>query len=400
MPRNEQVVVVLVASPSDLEPERNQLEDVVRELNLTWSRSFSLRLELVRWETHGYPGVGLDPQDVLNRELPDEPDIFIGLMWSRYGTDTGRARSGTEKEFRLALERYKQDPESVRIMFYFKDATLVPSAIDPDQLRRVQEFRASLGAEGSLYSKFGTLEEFERLLRIHLSRQIQEFSAVTNSSEQKAVSPIPALANSLGPETESEEEAESAELGLFDFLDSVDEHFHALNEIAGRIAKETTLLGEKMQERTQEMNAATADAPQGQLGRREARGLIEKAAGDMTQFVASMKTEIPLFKERLQKGATAAARAALINANLKSSDRTHADTVRNGLVVFRDELASAYEATESFKGIIQGLPRMIAVLNKERGIPRWCFKTYWTAWLKAAESSPKRSSLSIPGLAS
>ena len=125
MPRNEQVVVVLVASPSDLEPERNQLEDVVRELNLVWSRSFSLRLELVRWETHGYPGMGLDPQDVLNRELPDEPDIFIGLMWSRYGTETGRAGSGTEEEFRWALERYKQDPKSVRIMFYFKNAPLV-----------------------------------------------------------------------------------------------------------------------------------------------------------------------------------------------------------------------------------------------------------------------------------
>ena len=292
MPRNEQVIVVLVASPSDLEPERNQLEDVVRELNLVWSRSFSLRLELVRWETHGYPGMGLDPQDVLNRELPDEPDIFIGLMWSRYGTETGRAGSGTEEEFRWALERYKQDPKSVRIMFYFKDAPLVPSAIDPDQLSRVQEFRASLGSEGSLYFQFGTPEEFERLLRIHLSRQIQEFAA-TNSSEQKAVSPIPALANSLGPETESEEEAESAELGLIDFLDSVDEHFHALNEIAGRIAKEITLLGENMRGRTQEVNAATADAPQGQLGRREARGLIEKAAGDMTQFVAKMKTEIP-----------------------------------------------------------------------------------------------------------
>ena len=360
MPRNEQVVVVLVASPSDLEPERNQLEYVVRELNLTWSRSLSLRLELVRWETHGYPGTGLDPQDVLNRELPAEPDIFIGLMWSRYGTETGRAGSGTEEEFKRALERYKQDPESVRIMFYFKDAPLVPSAIDPDQLRRVQEFRASLGSEGSLYFKFGTLEEFEQLLRIHLGRQIQEFSAVTNSSEQKAVSPIPALANSLGPETES------AELGLFDFLDSVEEHFHALNEIAGRIAKETTSLGEKMRERTQEMDAATADAPQGQLGRREARGLIEKAAGDMAQFVARMKTEIPLFKERLQKGATAAASAALINPNLNSSDRTQSDTVRNGLVKFRDELASAYEATESFKGTIQELPRMTAVLNKAK----------------------------------
>ena len=68
MPRPEQAIVVLAASPSDLEPERNRLEEVIRELNLSWSHSLGVRLELVRWETHGYPGVGDDPQDVLNRE--------------------------------------------------------------------------------------------------------------------------------------------------------------------------------------------------------------------------------------------------------------------------------------------------------------------------------------------
>ena len=74
MPRREQVIVVLAASPSDLEPERTQLEEVIRELNLSWSQSLGLRLELIRWETHGYPGVGDDPQDVLNRELPNDPE--------------------------------------------------------------------------------------------------------------------------------------------------------------------------------------------------------------------------------------------------------------------------------------------------------------------------------------
>ena len=177
MPRPEQAIVVLAASPSDLEPERTQLEDVIRELNLSWSQTLGVRLELVRWETHGYPGVGDDPQDVLNRELPDDPDIFIGLMWSRYGTATGRAGSGTEEEFNRALERYRQDPDSVRIMFYFKNAPLAPSDIDPDQLRRVAHFRESLGAEGTLYWTFRSLDEFVRLLRIHLSRQLQELAA-------------------------------------------------------------------------------------------------------------------------------------------------------------------------------------------------------------------------------
>ena len=94
-PRDERVFVVFVASPSDMQPQRDALEEVIRELNLTWSRKLGIRLDLVRWETHGVP----DAQDVLNRELPDDPDIFIGLMWGRYGTPTSSAGSGTEEEF-------------------------------------------------------------------------------------------------------------------------------------------------------------------------------------------------------------------------------------------------------------------------------------------------------------
>jgi hypothetical protein len=283
MPRDERVLVVLVASPSDLEAERARLEDIVRELNLTWSRTLGLRLELVRWETHGYPGVGQGPQDVLT----DAPDIFIGMMWGRYGTPTGRAGSGTEEEFSRALARYRTDPTAVRIMFYFKDAPIAPSAIDPDQIGRVQKFQASLGSEGALYWRFGALDEFERLLRLHLARQIQEF--VGDRDMHRTVS-VPA-AVPVGTTAEGEEE-----LGLLDFLDQVDEHFGSLNEITGRIASETTSLGQRMEERTREMNDAAAES-HGQVGRREARALIEKAAGDMDQFVARMKAEIPLFRE-------------------------------------------------------------------------------------------------------
>ena len=99
MPRDERVFVVFVASPSDMQPERDALEEVIRELNLTWSRKLGIRLDLVRWETHGVPGFGADAQDVLNRQLPDDPDIFIGLMWG----DTVRQPVVQDQERRRSL---------------------------------------------------------------------------------------------------------------------------------------------------------------------------------------------------------------------------------------------------------------------------------------------------------
>ncbi len=65
MPRKEDVLTVFVASPSDVGDERTRLEEVIQELNVTWSRELGVRLELVRWETHAFPGMGDEAQNVI-----------------------------------------------------------------------------------------------------------------------------------------------------------------------------------------------------------------------------------------------------------------------------------------------------------------------------------------------
>jgi hypothetical protein len=175
MPRHEQILTVFVASPSDVAPERARLEEVVTELNQLWSRTLGIRLDLIRWETHAYPGFGIDAQDVINRQLPSDYDIFIGLMWHRFGTPTGRADSGTEEEFLRAKAKWDADNSALDVMIYFKDAPVAPSQIDTAQLSRVAAFRKSLGEEGGLYWSFQSTDDFANLLRLHLTRVVQKW---------------------------------------------------------------------------------------------------------------------------------------------------------------------------------------------------------------------------------
>ena len=355
MPRQENVIVVFVASPSDLEAERNCIEEVIQELNLSWSRFTGFRLDLVRWETHGYPGVGQDPQDVLNCELPDDYDIFIGLMWARYGTETDRAGSGTEEEFNRALERHTHDPDSVRIMFYFKDAPLAPSDIDPDQLARVERFRNELGPEGTLYWRFKTPEDFTQQVRLHLIRQLQEFAEVPEprqTAESRASDQDPAI--------------EREELGLLDYLDLADEHFEMLAEITGRMTNETESIGTKMSRRTEELQELQAASAGGQVSRRDTRSLLEKAAADMMLYVRRMKAEIPMYREALRKGADAAASAALIGAAMNPSDKSQASNSRETLSQIRDSLAVGRDGAAAFKDSVQGFPRLTSVFNRAK----------------------------------
>ena len=127
MARIQTLLQVFVASPGDVDDERIILEDVINEFNLTWGDRHGVRLELLKWETHSRPGFGADGQDVINKQIGNEYDIFLGIMWGRFGTPTGRAESGTEEEFNRAYARLADSPNTVQIMFYFKDAGIPPS---------------------------------------------------------------------------------------------------------------------------------------------------------------------------------------------------------------------------------------------------------------------------------
>ncbi len=210
MPRIEKIIRVFLASPSDLAPERDRVSEVVDELNKSLSLSTRCRLALIRWEDDVNPGVGRDAQDVVNQSVPSDFEIFVGLMWGRYGTKTERAGSGTEEEFSRARERYRNDPDSVKILFYFKDAPIAPDDIDPQQIAEVKRFRKEMESDGVLYKVFKKTEEFEQFLRIHLTRQVQQFAVPLRTSDS---------AESSVETSEAAEENE--ELGLLDYLDQL-----------------------------------------------------------------------------------------------------------------------------------------------------------------------------------
>ena len=55
-----------------------------------------------------YPVRGGEPEVLINDQI-GKYDIFLGVMWRRFGTPTGVAESGTEEEFRRALELWAQE---------------------------------------------------------------------------------------------------------------------------------------------------------------------------------------------------------------------------------------------------------------------------------------------------
>ncbi len=290
MPRKEHVVTVFVASPSDLNLERGLLEETIQEQNISWAETLGLRLELIRWETRAHPAIDDEPQAVINKQIPNDYDIFIGIMWHRFGTPTKNAGSGTLEEFQSAKKRYDDDSSSIRIMFYFKDAPVPPPEIDPDQLAKIQAFRKSLGTKGVLYWTFDDKQQFEQLLRIHLARETQHALRklkqdhnlpTTNHNDALRASGSDLMNNHEGP-------------GLLELLDITEEASDDLRKTTERITSFTTDFGAKLNAHTENIQAAVAVSQSG-LSRNKSKLLINTVADDMNHYVSQVEAELSPF---------------------------------------------------------------------------------------------------------
>src|SRR5687768_7296530 len=93
-----QVLRVMIASPSDLSEERLAATEAINEWNAQHSAAERTILLPVKWETHAIPRAGARPQEVINQQLVQSADILLGLFWTKLGTSTGVAESGTVEE--------------------------------------------------------------------------------------------------------------------------------------------------------------------------------------------------------------------------------------------------------------------------------------------------------------
>lgn len=165
---------IVVASPGDVQAERDALEKVVADLNQGVAAVLKLRLELVRWETDAYPGFHPEgPQGLIDSILGIEDcDILIGLFWTRFGTPTKDAKSGTEHEIRKAYTAW-QKTHRPQIMVYFNQKSYTPqSSKETEQWGRVLKFKEDFPDEG-LYWEYDE-GEFEDLVRKHLTQHIRD----------------------------------------------------------------------------------------------------------------------------------------------------------------------------------------------------------------------------------
>jgi hypothetical protein len=167
---------VMLASPSDVKEERIEFSRVLETWNALHSLHERAVILPVKWETHSTPEMGDRPQEIINNQLIRDSDILVGVFWTRLGTPTGKAASGSVEE----VEEFCQQGKPV--LLYFSSAPVVADSINIKQYETLKEFREKCFQEG-LVSTYNSVEEFRDLLSRHLLdtvRRLQGKKAATS----------------------------------------------------------------------------------------------------------------------------------------------------------------------------------------------------------------------------
>lgn len=164
MPTYYESLKTFVAHTKDLELECDAAKGVVAQINESCRDTLGLELNMTSWRDYlRYTPPGSQTiQDHL-LDLIRQVDIFILILYKRYGTITGgHSESNIVREVNLAINRTRQ-ADNLIMLSYFRELS---DNEDPGtQEAEVRSLRQRLKEEEGVFARnYSTVEEFRELL--------------------------------------------------------------------------------------------------------------------------------------------------------------------------------------------------------------------------------------------
>lgn len=158
---------VLIASPSDVKDEREASVRVIQDWNNLHSQNRRVVLLPVRWETHTAPEYNVRPQEAINRRIVDDCDLLVGIFWTKLGTPTGEADSGTLEEIERAAKAGKP------VMLYFSHVPVDPNKLDLAQTEKLRAFKERV-MPNALIETFDSSLDFRDIFAKQLEIKVRD----------------------------------------------------------------------------------------------------------------------------------------------------------------------------------------------------------------------------------
>lgn len=359
MARKATVLTIFVSCPSDLSPEKKAILNVVDEVNRTLRASQEIQFEVWDWARDAMPGIAGTSQEQIDKQIP-EHDVYLGMMWKRFGAPTEGSGSGTEHEFNNSRKSHLEKRQPSHVIFAFKTAIDSLAELDAAEFAKIDSFKKRLADDGLLYIPFKSQVELEKVLQMNLIKIALSWKPEESapSDTHKETQPVTEL-------TVVSDEDYADELGLLDLQETIEDSAREAGEQITSIGAALSDMGDSLRERTAELEAAKDEA--GKVPVKIAKALINRAADDMERFARMARPMLDNAENNFARSLDAVLKLiALQGTTMTEEEKDELESLSDSLSELGESVLTADAQMLELATVVIGLPKLSVRFNKGR----------------------------------
>lgn len=323
---------------------------IIRTIN-GWNQrnapSRKVIFQALTWEQMVAPDRRGSGQEVIDEQIGPSYDIYLGLMWSRFGSSTKSADSGTEDEFDQAIARHDSG-QGLTISFLFKNSPIPQDILDGLQFDRVKKFKKKVADSGCLYREFNEDASLIDAVNLILDRFANSPPPVAGSGLPEGVrgkdnSPSGNVGQRRD-DTVKGDDSTGFELGLFDYNEILTEEGDKFSSLMGEWSTRLSQAGEKAQSATNELNSISRF---GDIEPAAAKKIINRVANYTENFVNWGEENLQLIDKSMETFAEAFSGLTIVSADFGSSETE----IESGIKAGEELIATVYETNSSLENL-------------------------------------------------
>lgn len=281
---------------------------------------------------------------MINEQIYDY-DIFLGILGSRFGTKTPYAGSGTEEEFNIAYDKFK-NKQLVDICMFFKNDNYILDDIQLDQLALVRNFKEKISNLGCYRVNFYELD-FEAEINKLFTKILLEWETYENRIVHAAET-----INHI-EEIESDED-----MGYYDAIYKAISEINDSSKITNNFSKYLKKLNQDMISTTVKLQDTIEDKAKAKL--------INKLSDNMDLFSNKINQDMPNQKIHFDNSMKYFNVAAQIYIEDFTSGKSEMIDILNTFENNINSFSESLSAIENLSNIIDKFPRATTKLNKSK----------------------------------
>ena len=175
---------VFISCPGDVNPEKQIVRSVCDSISKVYGESRNIKVKPIDWGNDIIPEItGEGAQSVIDTQLEDyDYDIYIGILWTRFGDQMNNCRTPTEWEFECAFNRMRATGRP-KIQFYFKTEEIFPrNSYEANQISEIIKFKEERLQSTGYYKNFKQKEDFQRQVFEFILNYVENYKAIIGDS--------------------------------------------------------------------------------------------------------------------------------------------------------------------------------------------------------------------------